>query len=76
MLFDQRGGGWVEVELVRLPSEIWKLNSVVEKTSAVYCSSVLCTLEVYRLDNLVVDLERFESLLAMGAGPFEHSMCS
>lgn len=73
VLLDQRGGGLVKNELVRLRSGIWKLQSVVERTFAAQCSSGSFTLKSHIRDHLLHDSEKFESLSFMDAGLFEHS---
>lgn len=70
-LFDQRGGMWVEGELVGLRLEIWKFETVVEYTFAPHCSSGLLTLKFYLHDHLVDDMKRFRSLSFVDAGPVE-----
>lgn len=49
LVSDQRGRVWVEGNLVRLRSLIWKLKSVVKKTFGLHCSSDLFTLELHLL---------------------------
>lgn len=71
-LTGQRGGGWVERELVRLRSNIWKLKSVVAKTFAPHCSPSLFTLRLLLLKHPEGNKESFGNLLLMDAGPIDH----
>lgn len=45
VLFDQKGGAWVEGEVVKLQPEHWKFKTVLEKKFAPHCSFALLTLE-------------------------------
>lgn len=71
-LFDQRDSGWVESEVVRMRSEFWKAESIVEKTFASHCSSSLFMLKFYLLKHLGSDLERFGRLSFTNAELIEH----
>lgn len=60
--FNQRGSAWVESELVRARSEIWKLRSVSKKIFLPHCSFRLCRLISHLLNHATDDSEKFGSL--------------
>lgn len=48
-----------------------KSNSALETKSATHCSSGLFKLKFHLVNHLVDDLDRFQSLFSLNAGPFE-----
>lgn len=65
MRFGQKGGAWMEGEVVRLRSEIWRFKRFFEMTCAPHWSPSLSVLRLQFLNHLVEDSGSLGSLASM-----------
>lgn len=70
---NQKGETWVNVELLRLRSEIYKLRNSAEKPVAPHFSSDLVMLKLRPLNHVLNSSEKVRSFLHTGAAPLDHS---
>jgi hypothetical protein len=72
LLSDNLGVGWTDMDLENMQSRIQSFKAMVSDLFSSEFPRVLLTLKFHLLDHMVCDIERFGSLKALCASPFEH----